>query len=138
MKKVKYDYIPPFGTDIKMLEVMSQNASSKLHSALSKVGNIKKFGGASQSINGKSGTRNKVSHDTAGTYDILPKTEYVDTFYVGHEESKFVNGTTRSRSPWNSSRKHIDEIRQQGYHRQAYERRSWQDGKWTPRTDAGG
>lgn len=112
MKKVKYDYVPPFGTDIKILEVMSKNASRKLHNAISKVDTIKKFGGGSQlmvAVNNRK--NNKVAHGAAGTYDILPKNE---SFYVGQEESKFVNGTTRARSPWNSSRKHIEKPRHAG------------------------
>ena len=112
MKKVKYDYIPPFGTDIKILEVMSKNASRKLHNALGKVGTIKKLGGGAQFMNLINNSKNdKVAHGASGTYDILPKTQYVDTFFAGHEESKFTNGTTRQRSPWNSSRKHVDAIR---------------------------
>ena len=47
MKKVKYDYIPPFGTDIQILEVMSKTTSNKLNKAMGKIKTVNgMFGGA--------------------------------------------------------------------------------------------
>ncbi len=121
MKKVKYDYIPPFGTDIQILEVMSKTTSNKLNKAMGKIKAVNgMFGGAlANLVNTKIAgiNNNNMNGNLDGTYDVLPTSNYekVDNdvnFFVGHENSKFLNGTTHQRSLWNSSRKHIgDEAR---------------------------
>ena len=99
MKKVKYDYIPPFGTDIQILEVMSKTTSNKLNKAMGKIKTVNgMFGGAlANLVNTKIAgiNNNNMNGNLDGTYDVLPTSNYekVDNdgnFFVGHENSKFL------------------------------------------------
>ena len=80
MKKVKYDYIPPFGTDIQILEVMSKTTSNKLNKAMGKIKTVNgMFGGAlANLVNTKIAgiNNNNMNGNLDGTYDVLPTSNY--------------------------------------------------------------